>query len=709
MYITPSDLSLSLKTASLRDLLIIDRLRMVESISAPFVIELDLHSLHPDISFDEVMGQELLVAFTYESQTRYFGGIVGEFAQGITVNPDSHNRVDLTRYTAKLYPPFWLLKFSQDHQIFQEKSAIEIINSVLEANGVDQKEDQTLLCGQTSLEYCVQYRESYFDYVSRLMEAEGIFYHFDHSQDGEKMILCDDSLKASSAYTELPMTSAAVQEPYFDQIQRLTYARQIVPNQFQTADYNFEMASTTLFSTADGDGKGTTVYRYPGYYQANDVGDRLATNRIQELEWRQEMISGTSTAPLLTPMQSFTVSGHPRDDLNKSFVVYKVVHEIDMLAQPGEQIYKNTFEAFPTTTPFRAPLVTSKPTIASTQTAIVTGKADEEIWCDTYGRIKVKFHWDQKSPTDETSSCWIRVAQLWAGSGWGGLWTPRVGMEVVVTFLEGDPDRPLITGCVYNSDNVPPYAQDDPTKSTIRSNSSKGGDGFNEIRFEDQKGSEEIYIHAQKDMDTVVEDNRTLVINDGNDTADIMRGSRTVTLHGVEDEDTPQNGGNHTLILTNGDNTITLTKGNMTTTLAEGNDSLKVTGQRTITVSEDESHTNSANFNHQVTGNYELAVTGNLSITVSGNLTVSTDGSISFESGGDFTISSSGDIKLSSLGGTEITATGEFQGTGSQVTLTGLTGGSFDGGPSLSLTALGQATLSSAGTTQVLGSNVILG
>lgn len=734
MYTAHADLSLTLTSPLGTDVLIIDRMRMIETISQPFVIDLEMHSLKHDIAFDDIIGKDMSIKFDYESETRYFCGTVGEFSQGFTVNVEkSGNTVELTRYTAKLYPKFWLLKFSQDHQIFQEKSAMDIINLVLSGNGVTEKDDQTSSCGQTPREYCVQYRESYFDFTSRLMEEEGVFYFFDHSSGGEKMTLCDDSSSAIPAYPKLPMTPATAKEPYFDQIQDLTYARHVVSKKFQTADYNFETASTTLLSTASGEGQGLMVYRFPGYYKISNTGDSFSTNRIQELEWRKETISGVSTAPLLTPMQSFTVTDHPRDSLNRDFIVYRVIHEINMLGENGQQLYKNSFEAFPADIPFRGPIVTLKPTIASTQTAKVTGKSGEEIWCDEYGRIKVKFYWDQKGTEDEKSSCWIRVAQLWASGNWGGLWTPRVGMEVVVTFLEGDPDRPLVTGCVYNSDNMPPYAKDEPTKSTIKSNTTKGGGGSNELRFEDKKDAEEIYIHAQKDMNTVVEDNRTLKINDEDDTTDIMCGDRTVTLH-ADDGKKKSNAGNdtltlikgsrlvelkgagsgqgdHTLNLTKGDNTIEITKGNMKTTLDEGDETLSVTGKRTITVTEDETHTNSANFIHSVTGNYELTVEGNLTITVTGNLAIATsgdfevsaEGDIKLTAEGDIESTSTGDTKITSTGDTKIDATGDFKGDGNEVKFTAQSKGKFDGGPDLELTASGKTKVNASGQTQVKG------
>jgi type VI secretion system secreted protein VgrG len=297
-------------------------------------------------------------------------------------------------------------------------------------------------------------------------------------------------------------------------------------------------------------------------------------------------------------MFAFTLKDHPRADWNKKFNLYRVRHLIRQDAGEGEELYESEFVAFPNTVPFRAPRVTLKPLIYSTQTAIVTTKSGEEIWCDEYGSIKVHFHWDQRGTKDEKSSCWIRVAQLWAGNKWGGVFTPRIGMEVVVTFLDGDPDRPLITGCVYNGKNANPYAKSEPTKSTIKSDTTKGGGGFNEFRYEDKKGSEQIFLHAQKDWDSEVEHSRTLLIKTGNDTTMINDGKRDVTLKGSK------GGGNDTLTLKNGDQTINIT-GNRSATISK-NDTLKITG----------------NLDIQVTGNINIKSSANITMETTGNLTL---------------------------------------------------------------------------------------
>lgn len=741
MLTTQQNQKVTLTTALDDDALILDQLYGYERVSEPYCYTLNLHSEQVDLSLDDIVGSNFEVEFDYDGTTkRYFGGVVGEIEQLQSVE---HDKGLQARYQVKVYPHLWLLKFSRDHQIFQNQKTIDIIMSVLQEQGVSQIEDKTTSCGQNVREYCVQYGETHFDFVSRLMEEEGIFYYFVHTRNGETMILCDDSstVKAAESHS-LRQIDSTVGEPGYNEILNLSISQQVVAKKFSTADYNFETASTKLFNKVSGEGSGGMVYRYPGLYTDSGEGDTLASNRIQELEWFKKTVKGTSTTPNFAPMFSFSMTNHPRPDANDVYVLYEVTHKLDLTSEKETYFYTNDFKAFPITVTFRPPIVTPKPVIPSTQTAKVTGKSGEEIWCDEYGRIKVKFFWDQNGSEDEKSSCWIRVAQLWAGSQWGGLWTPRVGMEVVVTFLEGNPDRPLITGCVYNSDNMPPYAESEPTKSTIKSNSTKdGAGGYNELRFEDKKGSEEIYIHAQKDQNTVVEDNRTLLINKGNDTSDIMVGNRTVTLHAEPDEDGAVAGNdtltltkgsravtlnaegddpaNHTLEITKGDNVITLTEGNFLITLDQGNQEIKITGERTISVSDTDTLKNGGDFIQKVSGDHTLKVTGDLKIKVSGGIKIeamdniaikSTTGGINLKALNDISLQSeTGAIKLTSMGETKIAATGNFTAQGQAVSIKGESETTVDGGPALTLKASGTAGLKAGGAATIAGASISIG
>jgi type VI secretion system secreted protein VgrG len=713
----------TIKTPLGANVLILDRLQGEECASSLFCFLVDVHSIRKDIDFDSLIAQEVVVVLTYGGQQRHFTGIIGHIEQQDTLETEQNI---YCKYVAKIYPPLWLLKFTQDCHIFQNQQAIDIIKKVLRSGGVTKLEDQTTVCGRTVREYCVQYDESHFDFVSRLMEEEGIFYFFKHSENGCTMVLADGATNLLQAVsTPLNVVKSAMRHSQVNTILKLYYQRQVVVKSYATADYNFKTASTKLYNTVSGEGEGGKVYRYPGIYLDSGEGDTLSTHRIQELEWYKTMIKGESTAPNMMPMFTISVADHPRDDLNRSYTLYRVVHQLAIDSATTEYVYHNEFEAFPDDIIFRPPIVTPKPIIPSTQTARVTGKSGEEIWCDEYGRIKVHFHWDQYNGYDEKSSCWIRVAQLWAGSNWGGLWTPRVGMEVVVTFLEGNPDRPLITGCVYNSDNMPPYAKDEPSKSTIKSNTTKGGGGHNEIRFEDKKMHEEIFIHAQKDMNTVVEDNRTLKINMGEDTTDIMQGNRVVTLHAesgsgdtLDGESYPKpdnrgndtltlakgsrlvqlqgagpEQGNHTLEITKGDNTITITKGNFIITLDEGS--------MTITVSKDITAT--------VGGKVALTVTGDVTVTNEGNMSYETLGNMTLKAAGNISLTSGGNFSIESTGNTSIEAVGNFTAQGLQASITGETSATLEGGASATVEGGGSVTIEAGGSVAVEAASVSLG
>lgn len=724
--------ALKIFTTLADDTLILEHLYGTEQASTPYVFHLELQSTQTDIDLDQLIGTDAQVQFTYGPSERYFCGRIGRIEQGRTY-PQGQDMI--TQYRAQIYPTLWFLKFTQDCRIFQNQSAMQIILQVLQEQGVQRIQDHTQTGGRTTREYCVQYRESAFNFASRLMEEEGIFYYFTHDASGETLVLCDDSYTLSQTLTlPIPIGMPVADTPAFHHIQSLTASRQVVAQAFAAADYNFETAGARLYNRIEGKGHGGRVYRYPGGYQDLSVGDRVTQHRIQELEWFKQKVHGESTVPLCMPMSPMTITDHPNTELNQTYIPYKVYHEVSMHPHAQEtRVYTNEFTAFPSDIPFRPPIVSAKPIIPSTQTAIVSGKAGEEIWCDAYGRIKVKFHWDQSHTQHEDTSCWIRVAQMWAGNQWGSLWTPRVGMEVVVTFLEGDPDRPLITGCVYNSLNMPPYAQEEPTKSTIRSNSTKDGDGgFNEFRFEDLKGSEEIYIHAQKDHNTVVEDHRTLRINDGDDTSDIMAGDRCVTLHGEKRTARPQRGddtlvltkgsrkvqlqaagenngdhlleltrGNSTLHILKGDQVITLDQGNRIFTLSQGNDTVEIHGTRTTTIHDDETRTNEGGYTQNVAQDHTLEVHGKLTIKVTGAIDIEGLSDVSIKSQGNLELAAMQDIKINSMANTKIDAAANLDASGLMVQLAGKVSTTVDGGPTLTLRSTGNALLTSSGAASV--------
>jgi type VI secretion system secreted protein VgrG len=648
MLAVQEKIDLTINTPLGKDMLIIDKFDGVEHISDPFCFSLDMHSTSSTLDLSELVGKEVQITFKYGTGERYFCGIVGTAEQGWTVKDGAGK---YTFYQAKVYPKFWLLKFTRDHRIFQNKSAMDIIKMVLSENGVTEFEDKTSSCGKRVRKYCVQYAESCFDFVCRLMEEEGVFYYFEHTESSHTMIMADNSMNAEDVDpSSVDFMYVASDRPQFNLVYNIKNQEQVVVKKFSAADFNFKTPSTKLYNKVSGEGEGGEVYTYPGLFMKSAEGDLIANHRIQELEWAKVTLSGNSSVPTFCPMNSFTMAEHPRSDLNDKYILYRVHHRINQNAvtASGEFIYENEFVSFPVDVPFRPFLVTPKPRIHSTQTAIVTTKPGEEIWCDKYGRIKVHFHWDQRGTMDDKSSCWIRCAQLWAGNNWGGLWTPRIGMEVVVTFLEGDPDRPLITGCVYNGEHASPYSESQPTKSTIKSNSTKGGGGFNEFRYEDKKGSEQIYLHAQKDWDSVVEHSRTLMINTGDDTSTIKKGQRTVTLNGGDT-------GHDTLTLDKGNRTITLNGPGITNTLtiANGNDITTITkGNQTITLGN---------------GNMTITVTGNVALTATGNVDVTATGMMNLTSTGPMNVQSAAVLNLIGASAINMTSPGPISIMSSQI------------------------------------------
>ncbi len=574
-------------------------------------ISIDCHDKRSSSSKEEVTPQDLEEpsSQTADPTIRYFNGVIGEFTQLHTAHKGDDN---VTYYEAKIYPLFWMLKFTQDCRIFQNQSAVDIIKQILRENGVIDIEDKTKRCGRTPREYCVQYNENSFDFVSRLLEEEGIFYYFKHEHGQHTLILAE----APSDHEDCPGAKTADFEKavagvdYFNKLITCKVLERVVPKSHALVDYNFTTASTKLSSLSNGTGLGGKVYAYPGLFDHEDLPkqgklETISTIRIQADELPSKSIDATSTIPFFAPGFKFQMKGHTRKDVNKLYVLHTVIHEANITGGLGlhDNHYRNQFTAFPFSIPYKSRLKTPKPKIHSTQTARVTGPKNEEIWTDQYGRIKVRFHWDIQSKGTEVgkgiqgdedqqdtqpetqdsqgdnakdeqdSSCWVRVAEGWAGNNWGILFTPRVGMEVVVTFLEGNPDRPLVIGTVYNSNNMPPYLPEQPTKSTIKSRSTKKGpDGFNELRFEDLKGSEEVFFHSQKDLTIRVNETVNDWIKKGSYWWWIDRGNREVVLAGEDDSVTKTTPKGQDLPAGKGDDNLTLLKGSRTMQLKGEND-----------------------------------------------------------------------------------------------------------------------------------------
>jgi type VI secretion system secreted protein VgrG len=583
-----------------------------EGISRLFQFTLEMVSEDNAIDFHAIVGKPVTVTLNLGNNVEHhLNGIVGRFVQEET-------NLRLTRYFADIHPWLWLLTKTADCRIFQNKSTPDIIEAIFSDLGfTDFRND--LKNTYDKREYCVQYNETAFNFVSRLMEEEGIFYYFEHSADKHTLVLGDDA-DAHKTCPGLESTAVHFRQSLVDHTQDLAITRclveeQVVTGSFAHDDFNFETPNMDLKVESQSDTPKYRVYEYPGGFLKKDAGEKRANLRLDSLEQPKKIIRGDGFVRAFVAGHKFELKDHYRPDVNQKYVLQSVSHAAT------QEDYSNSFTAFPADVAYRPPRLTSKPRISGTQTAIVVGKAGEEIWTDKYGRVKVQFHWDQLGKNDENSSCWIRVDYGWAGKQWGGIFLPRIGQEVIVSYLEGDPDCPLITGAVYNSEQVVPYTlPDEQTKSTVKTNSSKGGNGFNEIRFEDKKDSEELYFHAQKDQNIVVEHDRTKkVLN--NETNEIKQ-DRSTTIQ-------------------EGNDTYVVAKGNRTFKVDTGNETYEVKGTRDLTVTGNESHTNNANFTQTVSGNYSLKVTGNLTIETTGTLTLKSAGGTTIESPAIVTIKGS--------------------------------------------------------------------
>jgi type VI secretion system secreted protein VgrG len=496
----------------------------------------------------------------------------------------------------------------------------------------------SLIGTYTARDYCVQYNETTFNFISRLLEEEGIFYFFTFTSGVHTLVLGDDAsvfTACSTSAVTFHGDASNLRDDYT--LTEVELVQQVGPAGYGLNSYEFTTPATNLYVTSTAtktNNSALVMNEYSPVYSTTTVGEAIAKLRLEAFEAEGAVIRSESRAPSFQVGFTFTLSNHPRSALNTTFVLAKCKFEAT------QSDMGHTFDAFISTVPFRPMKRAHKPRIFSTLTATVVGKAGEEIWTDSYGRVVIQFPWDRLGKSDENSSIWVRVAQGWAGKAWGSLSVPRIGTEVLVNFIDGDPDKPIVTGTVYNATQTMPYTYPaDQTKTTIKTNSSKGGGKFNELRFEDKAGSEEVYIEAAKDMTvTVTNDVNKTVSHDEN-----------VTIT------------NNNVINVNNDRTITV-KNNDSRTVSSGNDSLTVsTGTRSVSVKGNETHSNSGNFTHTVDGDYKLTVSGAMTITVTGDLTVkaadvdieSSSGTVTLKSSTGFTLQSGTSLTIKS--GTDAT------------------------------------------------------
>ena len=480
-----------------------------EAISELFSYELDLASERADIDFTTIVGRPAVLTVHCEGETpRYINGIISGFVQ-------AGADLRLVYYRARLVPWLWLLTQKQDCRIFQEKTVQEIIEQVFTVGGFEDFEFQ-LEDNHPGREYCVQYRETDFAFVSRLMEDEGISYHFRHDETHHQMVITDQNGGFSASPLRPEIRHDIGDTSTLDNLHAFELRQDLNPGKYAHTDFNFQDPTDDLFASSNSivnqfNNETFVVYDYPGKYEDVDVGAGRAKLRMEAAEAEAVRVHGRSGFRELGSGETFQLVGHYRADFSQSYLVTSVNHELSQNLPTEGQVesagvkYSNAFTCIPESVTLRPPLKTARPVIHGVQTALVVGPSGEELYTESFGRVKVQFHWDRDGSFNEESSCWIRVVQSLAGKRWGATFWPRMAQEVTVDFLEGDPDRPLVTGVVYNGQTMPPHTlPDDQTISGIKTNSSIGGEGFNEFRIEDKKGEEYIFLHAEKDHDVRV-------------------------------------------------------------------------------------------------------------------------------------------------------------------------------------------------------------
>ena len=629
------------------DVLLLTGFSGSEGLSVPFSFGLDLLSENNNILFEDIIGQNVTVSIVLaDGGRRFFNGIISRFSQERGRGEEDDGGLGLAYYTASMVPWFWLLTMTSDSRIFQELSIPDIVEQIFTEKGF--ADYRMNLHGTYDRKvYCVQYRETDLNFISRLLEQEGIFYFFEHENGKHTMILADSPDEhqpcpnQESARYHHVSGGGTLEE---DVITSLDKMQEIRVGKYTVNDFNFEMPATDLkveVTSQNPLGPGEReIYDYPAEYGTRAEGDRLANLRIQEEEAKITNITGTSTCRAFSSGYRYDLLEYYRDDMNdKSYVLVSVNHgAYEAVGGSGEGAgasYTNSFTCIPFDVPYRPPLATPKPMIGGVQTAIVVGPSGEEIYPDEHGRVKVQFHWDREGQKDEDSSCWIRVSQVSAGAGWGAIDVPRIGHEVIVDFLEGDPDRPIIIGRVYHGINRPPF--DLPAGGMVsgsKSNSTPGGGGYNEMSMNDTKGKEGMTVHAQKDMNTTVENDRTTTIVGGNDTLAVQAGTQSVTVKG--DTSLAVQAGNRTVNVTGNyqlDTTseinmqapakITLTCGGSSITMEPGKITMSAGGGANMTLDANALTKSSAGSEVLLDGNALVVSTAGDKVLLDGKATMS--------------------------------------------------------------------------------------
>ncbi|MEN4991915.1 type VI secretion system tip protein TssI/VgrG [Pantoea agglomerans] len=670
------------------DGLLFHTLKGTETLSRPFVLTAELLATDARIDRHALLGKP--VTFTLPTDglmnalsPRYLNGKITRVA----VRSQELSGTRYAVYELTVEPDLWPMKRDRNLRIFQSQTVPQIVQTLLKEYGANV---ETRLAGSYRVwEYCVQYQESSLDFISRLMELEGIYYFFRHEADRHTLVLCDapDQHQAFSGYETIayhvtPSGGVVTEEG----ISQWSLAESVTPGIYSTDDYDFRKPNAWMLQARQNPASpvpgSVDVYDWPGHFVDHSHGESYA--RIRQEVWQAEhhSVSGSGTATGIAPGFTFSIINAPHFSDNGEYLVTSATYDFAENAyasgDTGDSRHNIHFTVLPSSVTYRTPPETAWPKTHGPQTAKVVGPKGESIWTDRYGRVKVKFHWDRLAKGDDTSSCWVRVSSAWAGQGFGGVQIPRVNDEVVVDFINGDPDRPIITGRVYNEASMPPWnLPEDATRMGFMTRSKDGhNDNSSFLFFEDKPGGELLNMHAEKDMNISVENDKTVSVDGcrttkiGKDQTDEINGDstfhykqkRTTTVDGAE--------------------TKTFNNGEKTT--IENGRVLKINnGDEVSIVGNKNSHIN-GNENREITGNLTEKVNGDVTVDINGgwNQNVMT-GTVNIFSPNEISIKSSTKVSIEAPSSWVKTAVHSFSMTGFNESVTGnsisLTGNSMSG------------------------------
>lgn len=526
-----------------------------ETLSSLYEFKVELVSPSASVDMNGLLGKPLtLEIVALNGAVRHLGGYIARCA---FMGRETHTPRTYV-YAVTLRPWLWFLTQTTDCHIFQNLSAVEILRQVFNKYGF--QVDDRLLASYRKWDYCVQYQESDFSFVSRLMEQEGIYYYFRHEARQQVLVLADDMsahdpLPGYATLPYLPPDRLAL--PGDEGVDQWHPAEELSPGAYAIDDYDFRKPQADLSQvranplSADHGGYGK--YRWQGGFIEADEGEHYARVRLEEEQAAHARTHAHTRLRAIAPGYLFTLKNCPRQTENRTYLVIGVnycLQEGGYATGSSEARYDFNFVTQPASLPFRAPSVTRVPKATGPQTAVVVGPAGQEIWTDQYGRVKLQFRWDRYGKRDENSSCWVRVSDAWAGTNYGGIHIPRIGQEVVVDFLNGELDRPLVTGRIYNADQMPPFALPEAATQSGFLTRTPGGTAANAnmLRFEDKPGAEQINIHAERDYALSVENDVTqsigrnkavaiannTTVNVGGSSVNVIEGNSTMIVAGTQ-------------------------------------------------------------------------------------------------------------------------------------------------------------------------------